>query len=472
MTRKQFLLGAAAAAAPLAPRSLGAARRPNIIWIMADDLGYGDLGCYGQTKIRTHNIDRLRTEGLKFTNAYAGCTVCAPSRSVLMTGFHGGHTTVRSNGGGVPLRPADVTVASLLKNAGYATGIFGKWGLGDTGTGSEPNDKGFDEFVGFLHQAHAHFHFPRFIYHNRDEYWLTGNGGGRRRVYANDVIAQRALDFIRRKRGGPFLCYMPFTVPHWEPDAPDDSLAEYRGKFPLGEEFKPANGRLRRQPDVRAAHAAMVTRLDGYVGEVLALLKELSLERDTLVIFTSDNGSALQGSDPFFEGSGSLRGFKTNLYEGGIRVPMIARWPGRIAPNSTSDFAWSFTDFLATACDLAGLRPPAKGDGVSVLPTLLGRKQKPLQQLYWELPRHVAQTGEFRKELPTQAIRMGPWKAIRPKPDAPLELYNLATDPKESQDLARTEPQTLARLEAALTAARTEPATQTQPAHPWWEARD
>ncbi len=438
---------------------------------MADDLGYTDLGCYGQKKIQTPHIDKLASEGTRFTHAYAGCTVCAPSRSVLMTGRHMGHTSVRSNSGGVPLLPGDRTVAEVLKSAGYATGGFGKWGLGDVGTPGVPEKQGFDEFYGYYHQVHAHYHYPSVLIHNSKEVPLEGNTNGQRTTYASDAIAGRAMEFIRRSAGGPFFAYLPFVVPHWEILAPSDSVDQYRGKF-AEKPYVDQRRHYADQPEPYATLAGMISRMDGHVGQVMSLLKELNVDRDTLVFFTSDNGGAMRllNGDNFFDSYGPLRGHKQNLYEGGIRVPMIARWPGKIRANHTSDFVWMFEDFMATASEIAGAKAPPS-DGMSVLPTLLGKKQSPHDYLYWELPRYDGAKGQFRDEAPMQAARMGDWKAIRPEPDGGIELYNLKTDIGETQNLASKEPAVLAKLKSTLTSARTPPRPQTEPSPRAWYER-
>lgn len=461
ITRRTLLQTLPAAAAAQARR------KPNIVWIMADDLGWGDVGCYGQKHIRTQNIDRLAAEGLRFTDAYAGCSVCAPSRSVLMTGMHGGHTSVRSNPGGVPLAESDVTVAQLLKRAGYTNGLFGKWGLGDIGTPTTAMKKGFDTHTGFLHQAHAHFQYPRFIYQDDRELPLEGNSDSSRKTYANDVMAKHALDFIRRNKANPFFAYLSFTIPHFEPHVPEDSMAEYRGKFPETTPFETRNGRLAKQPELRAAFAGMVSRVDRYVGQVMDTLRESDLDKDTLVIFTSDNGGINAGGN-FFRSCGPFRGQKGTMYEGGLRVPMIARWPGRVPTGKVSQFAWSFQDFFPTAAELAGV-PAPRVDGMSILPTLLGKSQQPHSGLYWELPRYAK--GEFLDEIPQQALRRGRWKGVRRKPNGPVELYDLQTDPGEQRDLAAGQPARAKEFDAALRAARTVPRPQKEPAHPWWDAR-
>ena len=451
-------------------------RRPNIVFIMADDLGYGDLGCYGQEKIRTPNINRLAASGLKFTNAYAGCTVCAPSRSVLMTGYHMGHTSVRSNPGGVPILPEDVTVAEVLKSAGYATGIFGKWGLGDIGTDGHPNKQGFDEFCGYLHQVHAHYYYPEFIYRNSEELPLEGNADGGRETYAPDVITEHALEFIREHKDEPFFLYVPSVIPHLELLVPEDSMAEYRGKFPEDKPYRDRRDHYAAQDEPHTALAGMITRLDRDVGRIMATLAELGLEDDTIVFFTSDNGAATPlWDDDYFGSTGGLRGHKQNFYEGGIRTPFIARWPDKI-PRGVSEHLTAFYDFLPTAAELAGAQTPEGLDGISIVPTLLGagaagREQATHEFLYWELPRYDAQTATFRDEAPRQAVRMGEWKVVRPEPDGELELYNLREDPAETSNVASAHPEVMAKIETYLQTARSEPRPQEQPQHGWANSR-
>ena len=459
LTRREFL----AATGSVFIAGAQARRPPNIVYIMADDLGYGDLGCYGQQKIRTPNVDRLAAEGMKFTQAYAGCTVCAPSRSVLMTGLHMGHTSVRSNPGGVPLIGSDFTVAEMLKQAGYATGGFGKWGLGDAGTTGAPEKQGFDEFFGYLNQVHAHYFYPEFLYKNGRRFPLEGNDNGRRTTYSHDVIAAQALDFIDRNRSRPFFCYVPFTIPHLELLVPEDSIAEYRGKF---EErpYKDPRDHYAAQPESRAAYAGMITRMDRDVGRITSLLTKLGLDDNTIVFFTSDNGAATPlWKDDYFNSTGSLRGHKQNLYEGGIRVPMVVRWKGRIGVGKVSDHPWAFWDFMPTAAELAGVAPGGI-DGISVVPTLSGEgSQRRHEFLYWEMPRYNNQKREFLHEVPMQAVRMGDWKAVRPKPDGLLELYNLKSDLHETTDVASAHPKVIAQIEDYLKTARTEPRPQQDP---------
>lgn len=428
------------------------AKKPNIVFIMADDLGYGHLGCYGQEKIRTPNIDRLAKEGLRFTQWYAGCTVCAPSRSCLMTGLHTGHTPVRVNGGGYPIRPEDVTVAEVLKDKGYATGQFGKWGLGDIETTGVPWKQGFDLFFGYLHQVHAHFYYPYFLYKNEEKFLIPENEGEQRVRYSHDLIADEALKFIRQHKNEPFFVYCPFTTPHTELLVPEDSLAEYRGKFQ--ETPHVSKSHYAPQPIPHAAFAAMVTRMDRSVGQIMALLRELNLDDNTIVFFTSDNGGQdVDGADvKYFKGNGPLRGAKGILYEGGIREPMIVRWPGKIAPGTVTDHVAAHWDVMATLAELAGAKAPDGLDGISVVPTLLGEKVAGRPQarhdfLYWEHP--------LARSL-SRAVRMGDWKAYRPGPMQPLELYNLKTDVGETKNVAAENPQVVDRIEEYLKTARTE----------------
>lgn len=450
-------------------------RPPNIVFIMADDLGFGELGCYGQKQIRTPRIDRMASEGMLFSDAYSGCSVCAPARSVLMTGMHMGHTSVRSNPGGVPLLADDTTVAELLRGQGYSTGCFGKWGLGDIGTDGVPWKQGFDEFVGYLHQAHAHYFYPLYIYDNDKQLPLEGNAGNGRGTYSHDVIADRALHFIERNKDRPFFCYVPFTIPHAEYVAPDDEIyASYSGQFDEVELAENPNrpGRLIRPEEPHATLAAMITRLDRDVGRILDLIARLGLDKDTIVFFTSDNGAAAANWTDYFRSSGPLRGAKRSFYEGGIRVPMVVRWPGRITEGSRSDHVWGFQDFLPTAVELGGATSPELTDGISVLPTLLGTgEQSKHEYLYWELPRYVGETGGFRNEIPAQALRMEDWKAVRTEPNGELELYDLGEDPGERRNLAAEHPEVLEEMERRLAEARTPPRDQSQPDHIWWERK-
>ena len=440
--------------------SRAAEKPPNIIFIMADDLGYGHLGCYGQKRIETPRLDRLARQGMRFTQAYAGCTVCAPSRSVLMTGLHTGHTSVRANLGGVPLLDEDITVAEVLCEAGYTSGCFGKWGLGDAETSGVPRRQGFDEFFGYLHQVHAHFYYPEYLWHNETKAPLPGNAEGRRGQYTHDEITERAMGFISRNREQPFFCYVPYTIPHVELLVPVESLARYRGKF---EEtpFVDSRGHYADQTHPRAAIAAMIWHLDQSVGRILDLLDELELAEKTIVFFTSDNGAQSgYGTDPdFFNACGPLHGYKGSPYEGGLRVPMIVRWPGHIAAGTQSVQVTYFADFLPTAAELAGTTATSSIDGISIVPTLLGeeaagRKQAQHEYLYWELPRP-------RRLM--QAVRFGDWKGLKNGTENPIELYNLANDIAESDDASAERPQIVAKIEELMRTARTEPRPQIEP---------
>jgi len=442
MNRRSFI-GATTAAMlgmPAATRAVEKTELPNIIFIMADDLGYADLGCYGQQNILTPNIDRLAAEGARFTQCYTGSPVCAPSRNVLMTGQHAGHTTVRGNHGinapkhdgqegRIPLKAADVTVAEVLKQAGYATAITGKWGLGEPGSTGLPNDHGFDEWLGYLNQDHAPDYYTDYLWRNKKKQVVEANLDGKREAYSCDLFNEFCLDFIRKNKDNPFFLYVPTTIPHAKLEVP--SLEAYADK-PWPEEAK--------------TFAAMVSRIDGHVGKILDLLRELNLEQNTIVFFTSDNGSA-KGWQGLFNSCGPLRDKKGSVYEGGIRCPMIVRWPGKIDAGKTSDAVWYFADVLPTLAEAAGVQAPENVDGVSVLPTLLGRPQQLDDRfLYWELP--------HRKRGLQQAVRWGDWKGVRVGLNGPLELYNLANDVGEKHNIANENSEVTARLTAFLNAAR------------------
>ncbi len=453
------------ATASLAGTSLSCSKaaftpKPNIIFILADDLGYGDLGSYGQRIIQTPNIDRMVAEGLKFTDHYAGSTVCAPSRCSLMTGMHTGHARVRGNypngpfgfGAGLELRPEDVTVAELLKEAGYKTGLFGKWGLGMDKTTGRPDLQGFDEWFGYLNQGHAHFYYPEYLWKNGEKIYLEGNKNGGRKQYSHDLITEEAMEFIEKNSAGPFFLYLAYTIPHAELLVPEDSLKEYRGKFeetPYRNNGRGGMGGYASQATPRAAFAAMVSRMDRDVGRILDQLKALGIDDNTLVLFSSDNGPHLEGgADPdFFKSNGQLRGYKRDLYEGGIRVPMIARWPATIKPGTVTHHASAFWDFLPTACDLAGVQAPKNIDGISFLPTLLGKRQKEHEYLYWEF---------HERKATDQAVRMGDWKAVRHGAKGAIELYDLKHDVAENHNVAGEHPDIVAKAKNILTHARTE----------------
>ena len=457
----------------------GQARRPNIVYILADDLGYGELGCYGQTKIRTPNLDRLAAEGVRFTQHYSGSPVCAPSRCVLMTGLHTGHAYVRGNKemggwgpdepeGQLPLPDEAVTVAELLQARGYATCAVGKWGLGGPGSSGHPNNQGFDLFYGLLCQRVAHNYYPTHLWRNSDVDVLDGNrwfsahqklsqapedrddylayAGAR---YAPDEMLEEALGFVRKHAREPFFLYYATPVPHAALQVPEDSLADYAGRLDDGP-YLGQQGYLP-HPEPRAAYAAMVTRMDRDVGRLLALLRDLGLEDDTLVMFSSDNGPTFNGGtdSEFFESNGPLSGLKCSLYEGGVRVPMIARWPGKIRAGTTTDHVSAFEDVLPTLVEVAGGEVPAGLDGLSFLPTLLGEDdQEERAYLYWEYPEVDGQ----------QAVRMGRWKAVRrnlKQGQLAVALYDLDSDVAEEHDVAAEQPEVVARIEAIMRAART-----------------
>lgn len=409
---------------------------------MADDLGHGDLGSYGSRTIATPHLDRLAREGTRFTQAYSGSPVCAPARCVLMTGLHTGRATIRDNNpqvggerekfaggaeGGIrlSLTDADRTVAELLKSAGYATGISGKWGLAEPGTAGTPNRRGFDEWLGYLNQNHAAYYYTDYLDENGGTRPIPENRDGRRAVYSNDLMSDFAVDFVRRHRDRPFFLYLPFTIPHNLMEVPD--LGAYAAHTDWPEDAR--------------IYAAMVTRLDGYVGRLLAELERLGLARDTIVFFTSDNGPVRAPRSDLLGSAGGLRGYKSTLYEGGIRVPMLVRWPGRVSAGRVSDEPWMFADFLPTCAELAGLPVPAGLDGRSVLPVLLGRAETLGERpFYWEFPRDRLH----------QAARLGRWKAVRYGMDRPIELYDLAADPAETTDVAARQPAAVAMLRAIL----------------------
>ena len=472
MPRYAFLLAAVVSAAGLAfGQSTWAAdaARPNIILIVADDLGYGELGCYGQKKIRTPRLDQMAKEGLRITQFYSGSPVCAPSRCVLMTGKHTGHAAIRDNRerppeGQEPLPAEEVTLAELLKAQGYATGIIGKWGLGAHDTAGAPLEHGFDSFFGYICQAQAHNHYPGWLWRNKEKLDLKDEEATEKHgrpgtgtftafeqfgvEYAGDLFEKQAIEFLQAHKDSPFFLYLPFTAPHLALQVPDDSLREYEDKWD-DPPYEGKQGYLAHDTP-RAAYAAMITRLDRSVGRILDELKSLELEQNTLVIFTSDNGPApleVGGADSaFFESAGPLRGLKGSAYEGGIRVPCIARWPGKIAADSESQVPLVFYDVLPTFCELAGAPSPENLDGLSFVPTLLGRDEQKLHDfLYWE----------FASYEGYQAVRMVNWKAIRPrlkKKDATIELYNLETDIGEQTNVAAEHPELVKKAEEIMAA--------------------
>ena len=465
---------------------LPAAERPNIVFIIADDLGYGDLGSYGQKVIRTPSLDRLASQGMRFTQHYSGHNVCAPSRCVLMNGLHPGHAYIRDNRqaqrfdlkyteGQTPVPPGSLKLPLLLDELGYTIGGFGKWGLGPVGSTGDPLKQGFDRWFGYNCQAVAHNFYPTHLWDNDRQIALnnpafpahqpklppdadpndpktyahfSGND------YAPDLIGAKALEFLRDNKDRPFFLYYPTTVPHLALQVPQDSLDEYAGKIP-DEPYLGGHGYLpHRQP--RAAYAAMITRMDREVGRVMDLISELGLDERTIIVFVSDNGPVFDrhgGTDSdFFNSAAGLRGRKGSNYEGGLRVPCIVRWTGKIKPASVTDHISGFEDWLPTLLELAGAkeRIPGDIDGISFAPTLLGQKQEHRPFVYRESPGYGGQ----------QSIRAGDFKAIRtnlhPRPKAPdqkpgeIELYNLASDPTESKDIAAQHPDVVEKLSAMM----------------------
>jgi arylsulfatase A len=435
---------------------------PNILLIQADDLGYGDLSVYGQTKFQTPALDRLAREGMRFTQYYSGSTVCAPSRAALLTGKHTGHAWIRGNGGlpegDVPLRAEEVTIAEVLRDRGYRTALVGKWGQGQPGTPGMPDQQGFGYAFGFLDQRHAHRQFTDHFYRNGERVAVDLEHD-----YAGDLFTKEAAAVIEKDDPRPFFLYLNYTVPHAELRAPEDSMAAFRGKFPekpfanAKADAVPSGSRpdtpslgYRSQPAPHAAFAAMITRMDRDIGRLADLLSARGLDRRTLFLFTSDNGPHQEGgADPtFFNSSGGLRGIKRDLYEGGIRVPMIARWIGTVPAGRVSEHPWAHWDLLPTFAELAGAKTPEGVDGMSMVRALRGQQQPTHPYFYWE----------FHERGFQQAVRMGNWKAVRLKPGEALELYDLASDGRETRNVAASNPEVVAKIETYLKTARTESA--------------
>ncbi|MCD7977145.1 MAG: arylsulfatase [Tannerellaceae bacterium] len=429
----------------------------NVIYILCDDLGYGDLGCYGQTLISTPHLDQMAAEGMLFRQHYAGCTVSAPSRASLMTGFHTGHTQIRGNRevepeGQMPMDAGTYTLGKLFKSQEYATGIFGKWGLGYPGSSSDPNAMGFDEFYGYNCQRQAHTYYPEHVWRNRERVVFEENENLGRKIYSHDLIHQEALNFIRTHKEEPFFAMLTYTLPHAEINLPHDSIYKlYEGQFEETVFDQP--GGYYRSEKPRASFAAMVARLDMYVGEIMQELKAQGLDKNTMVFFTSDNGPHEEGgADPvFFRSSGPLKGIKRDLYEGGIRIPMIAWAPGKIKSGTETDHISAFWDMMPTFADLLGTPLPGATDGISFLPTLLStNNQQEHPYLYWE----------FHEQGGRQALRQGKWKLIRQgiHSDQGMwhELYDLETDIHEDHNLADLEPGKVRELIRIMDAARTE----------------
>ncbi len=452
-----------AAGAAFAGCSQADRQQPNVVFILADDLGWGDLSCYGQQRFDTPNIDALASHGMRFTQCYSGTTVSAPSRSCLVTGTHSGHTYIRGNKkvppeGQFPLPEDSETIFRDFKAAGYTTGAFGKWGLGPIASTGDPNEQGVDKFFGYNCQTLAHSYYPNHLWDNREKVVLEDNvdeipyGEG---TYSADLIHGEALKFMRNavSDGKPFFLWYPTTIPHAELIVPQDSIiASFKGRYPetpyKGEDLGDPRFRIGgycSQEYPHATFAAMVTRLDRYVGEIVAALKELGVYDNTIVIFASDNGPHLEGgADPdFFDSNGPWRGYKRDLYEGGIRVPMIVQWPGHIVEGQQTDFMCSFWDMMPTFRNILDGKQRSDMDGISLLPLLEGREgQREHSELYFEFA-----------ERSSQAARKGPWKLIRLDIEGPndhYELYNLDRDPSETTDLTAEEAQKVEELKAIM----------------------
>ena len=429
----------------------------NVIYILADDLGYGDLGCYGQKLTKTPNLDRMAAEGMLFTQHYAGCTVSAPSRASLMTGLHTGHTQIRGNKeiapeGQEPMPGNTYTLGKLFKSKNYSTGIFGKWGLGYPGSESEPNIMGFDEFYGYNCQREAHTYYPEYLWHNRNKVEFPENHDKGRKTYSAELIHQQALSFIRNNKDNSFFAMLTYTLPHAEINLPHDSIYQiYENMF----DETPFNGagNYFRSEKPHASFAAMVSQLDKYVGEIMDELKKQGLDKNTIIFFTSDNGPHNEGgADPeFFNSNGPLKGIKRDLYEGGIRVPLIVWSPEFVKAGVKSDHISAFWDMMPTFAEITGAAMPESGDGISFLPEILSQnKQQKHDFLYWE----------FHEQKGRQAIRQGDWKLIRQGISGEkgpwLELYNIKEDIHEDNNLAEKEPGKVQALTALMDNARTE----------------
>ncbi len=455
-TNRLGVLCAALVVGLLGCATTGAAEqaKPNIIFVMADDLGYGDVGFNGQQHIRTPNLDRMAERGMVFTSHYAGSTVCMPSRCALLTGKHMGHASVRGNprwtfvGKPVNLGPDDVTVAHELKRAGYKTAIFGKWGLAEGGDDAGmPSRQGFDYFYGYRTHSGAHHYYPEQLWRNDEPFDIPGNDTQNTTgTYAHDMVADEALRWIGANSEGPFFVYLAFTIPHYELTVPEDSKEPYKD---LGwPKKKMRKGHYRHDAEGNVAYAGMVSRMDRDMGRLVKLLEDKGIAENTLVIFTSDNGPEYEKHDRHFNSNGPYRGGKRDLYEGGIRVPFVAYWPGRVKAGAKTDHPSAFWDLLPTACELAGVEPTDRRiDGISYAPTLLGEKNQPQHDyLYWEFNERAG---------PIQAVRAGKWKAVKFY-NKPLQLFDLSVDPGERNDVAAQHADVARRMQVLLAGARTE----------------
>ncbi len=438
---------------------------PNIIYILADDLGWGDLSCLGQEHFETPNIDALKAKGMFFTDHYSGSTVCAPSRSALMTGQHTGHTFVRGNKevmpeGQHPIPDEVVLLPEMLKEAGYVSGAFGKWGLGYPGSEGDPMKQGFDVFYGYNCQRLGHHYYPYHLWDNDKMVVLDGNAGTAKGQYGPALIHEKTLQFIEDHKDGPFFAYVASIIPHAELAAPEAYMKKFSGKFKEPKPFQGLDegpelrqGRYQSQAQPRAAFAAMITLLDDQVGEIVALTEKLGIADNTLIIFTSDNGAHQEGgADPqFFDSNGPYRGHKRDLFDGGVHVPMMAYWPGTVAAGSESDHLSAFWDMVPTFNELAGVPVPENTDGISMVSTLLGRGEQPEHKyLYWE----------FHERGGRIAVRMGKWKGVRydvlKDPNAPMKLFNLDVDPGEQTNVAAEHPEVVEQIMGFMKKARTD----------------
>jgi arylsulfatase A-like enzyme len=452
MKSYEFAKFAAAGCAAIGAGTLAAVQipgyepgKPNIIYILSDDSGIGDYEPYGQKKIKTPFISKLAADGMKFTQHYSGSTVCAPARCSLMTGMHMGHATIRGNSKNV-LKPEDFLVSEMLKKDGYTTMVIGKWGLGDREDGpGDPQKHGFDYFYGFRIQGRAHHYYPEYVWRNQEKVNFPDNPT-KRNEYIHDHFTEEGLNFIRQNAGvKPFFLYMAYTISHVDLDVPEDSMAPYHKMFDPEKPYK-GNGKggFPGQPTPHAAWAGMISRMDRDIGRIMDLVKEKGVDNNTIILFASDNGVTVkQGSDPdFFDSNGPYRGHKRDLYEGGVRVPFIVRWPGKISPGTVTDHLSTFWDFMPTVADIIGAPPPENIDGISYLPTLLGHPdlQKKHKYLYWE----------FYEQGGKQAVRLGNWKGVRlnvkGNPDAPIELYNLKDDIGETKNVAEQHPEIIQQM--------------------------
>jgi len=441
-----------------------APEKPNIIYIIADDLGYNDLSCYGQKNFSTPNIDKLASQGMLFTQHYSGSTVCAPSRSVLMTGLHTGHTYIRGNKevrpeGQHPLPASIHTMAEALQEEGYTTGAFGKWGLGSPDSEGDPLNQGFDRFYGFNCQRYGHHYYPHHLWDDDQKIILDRNEGKKKGSYAPTLIQAEVINFLEANKDKPFFLFKPTIIPHAELAAPESYMEKNRGKFlpekpyegyDEGEDYR--NGPYESQEETHAAFVSMIQVLDDHVGEIVQKVEDLGIADKTIIIFTSDNGPHLEGgADPeYFDSNGPLKGFKRDLYEGGIRVPMIAKWPGKIKAGSISNHISAFWDVYPTLSDIAGIDPPQDIDGISFGPTLTGDgDQKAHEYLYWE----------FHEKGGRQAVRKGKWKGVKynvlKNPNQKIELYDLSKDLGEENDIAAENPEMVNDMKEIFKTART-----------------